>query len=186
MSRTSWRVAGMAALVLSACATSPSGPRGAGPPEHSLDPAPLRFDLDKSVWREQSVGSPTTPGMLAMRLFFREKAAAGAQCADSIMLVAETVRPETSTVQYSAEKRKAMPSHMVEQVFTHVDGPLRLRNAVGYLVRGTQGCQPYMYMVHARGADVGYNIVIEVDPLDYAVIHREVEAILKSFWLPPP
>jgi hypothetical protein len=36
-------------------------------------------------------------------------------------------------------------------------------------------------LVYAREDDIGYTIVIEVDPHDYALIEPEVRSILKSF-----
>jgi hypothetical protein len=119
-----------------------------------------------------------------MRAFSRAKATTDAQCPAAMAVIAESVPPGLGVVEYSAAKRNGMPPHVMELVFSHADGMLQLKNAVGYRIRGSQGCHPVVHLVHARDADVGYLIVIEVDPRDYALIDGEVRAILKSFWLP--
>ena len=98
-------------------------------------------------------------------------------------IVAESVPSDLDVIAYSAGKRSGMPPHAVEKVFSHLDGMLQLKNAVGYRIRGTQGCHPVVHLVHARDGGVGYNIVLEVDPRDYVVIESEVLSILKSFRL---
>ncbi len=178
----------MSVLGLSACApttkaVSPSTMATTSPASASLSlkPTPLLFDVDQRFWAERDVGPTRNPGILALRAFSRQKATSEAECPSALVVVAETVARDIDLVMYSAGKRTGMPPHTMEKVFSHLDGMLRLTNAVGYRVRGTRGCQPVVHMVHAREGSVGYNILIEVDPRDYAAIEAEILTLLKSF-----
>ena len=85
-------------------------------------------------------------------------------------------------VKYAAGKLGELRHRgVIERVFSHLDGMLQLKNAIGYRIRVLEGCHPVDHSVFAREEDIGYTIVIEVDPHDYALIEPEVRSILKSF-----
>lgn len=160
--------------------TSATGKPGPPATEVSLLPTPLRLAVDQRVWKERDLGSARNPGVVAMRAFSRDKASAAAECPAAMVVVAEQVPPDLGVVEFSAAKRSGMPPGVMERVFSHLDGTLQLKNAVGYRFRGTEGCHPVVHLVHAREAADGFTIVIEVDPRDYALIESEVLAMLKS------
>jgi hypothetical protein len=179
-------------VLLGACGASGAGARKAGSPPVvpapsraaiALAPTPLRFEIDPTTWTEQDVGAFSNPGVVAVKAFSRVKAASDADCPAALVVIAESVPSDMDVIEYSAWKRSGMRPHTVEKVFSHLDGMLQLKSAVGYRIRGTVGCFPVVHLVHARNADVGYTILVEVDPRDYALIEPEIRALVRSFQL---
>jgi hypothetical protein len=146
-----------------------------------VSPTKLSFDLDPKVWHEQLVDSPNNDGVVAKRSYSRDRASTKSECPAGMAVIAERVSGDVDVVSYSAVKRVGMPPHRIEKVFSHLDGLLGLRNAIGYRIRGDVGCHPVVYLVHVRDGEYGLTIVLDVDPQEYAVIEPEVLALLKSF-----
>jgi hypothetical protein len=189
-----WKIAASIGLfVLAACAapgtanrqpetaTTPAPVDGPTPVETSLPRTSLLFEIDSRVWREQELRPATNTGVVAMRVFFRSKASTETECPAGMIIIAESVPPDIGVVEYSVKKRMTLPRHEVDRMFAHEDGMIQLQNAVGFRLRGTEGCHPVVHAVYARHGQNGFAIVIEVDPRDYTLIESEVRAILKSF-----
>jgi hypothetical protein len=146
-----------------------------------MSPVPLEFELDPRVWHEQNVGTSTNAEVVGARSFVRDKASPAARCPADLMVVGEHVPGVADVAHFSASKRFGMPPATIELVFGWQDGTIQLSNAVGYRLRGSEGCEPVAYMVHALEGGYGITIIIEIDPSDYALLEKEILALLRSF-----
>jgi hypothetical protein len=162
---------------------APMAPRPQRPALAAMDmpPTPLTFELDDRVWHEKPTGSSSNPEVVGARMFFRDSASPSAQCPPDMVVIAQRVPDNLDIVDFSASKRVGMPPVVIDGMFSFHDGSIRLGNAIGYRMRGSFGCEPVAFMVHAIERGYGFSIIIEIDPHDFAIIEKEILAILRSF-----
>ena len=180
-------VAVLVALVLVAAAAradqqeaapAPSGERGGSAVK--LGRTGLALTLPRR-WKERVVPGDDPPPGVVRRAFIREGLRNGAAKPPALMLIAEPVPPSTDIVKYSAIKREGAPPHKVLNLFSHLDGTITLKYAIGYRIRGDgPAARSEVHLVHALAGGYGFVILLESQQEDHEAIKGEIAGILRS------
>ncbi len=176
------------AAVASASVQAPAVPASAVPvappsrPTEKIDAVSLAFELPSEAWkRHPGLGAP--PAGVTQLGFERDDVLddSGHAVRPYCGFTTEPVPAQNrDIIQYSLSWRLRVPFH-VDAVFSHEDGTIQLKNAIGY--RGTKaygGDEHTLFIVHGLFRDRGYVVVCDTTTSVLPKVQGEIEALLKS------
>jgi len=166
----------------------PNDPDGQAEPlaVHRIEAISLSVSAPSSAWKRKDAAEKP-PDQVEQIGFERQPvfAADGHGVLPYCAVIVEPVEPSvTDVIQYSLSWRMRMP-FKVDSVFSHEDGILQLKNAIGYWGLTEYGGEEHTLMVvHALFPGHGAVIVCDATTSVIDQVRREFEAFLKSMRTP--
>ena len=154
----------------------------AKPVPHTIKELELAFELPGEHYRPHADKRDPSKGLVHLG-FERDDVhdKSGHPVRPYCGITSESVPPGQDIVMYSLSWRLRVP-FSVDEVFTHNDGSLQLKNAIGY--RGTtsyNGDEHTVVVVHALHKSHGFVIVCDATTSVYDQVKTEFADILHSF-----
>jgi hypothetical protein len=151
-------------------------------PAHTIANIKLTFELPSTAWkRHPGLGPPkegvTQVGFERDPVFDDQGNGVKPFCGITSEPVPREIR---DVVKYSLSWRLRVP-FKVDEVFSHEDGTIQVKNAIGYRGHTEYGGQEHtLYVVHAVFRDRGFVVVCDSTKSVFAQVKGELDAFLKS------
>ena len=104
----------------------------------------------------------------------------------AITIAFQKIEPAWDVARYSSALKSIVPlGWNIEEIYTHEDGKLSLKDGVLYLIRynDPQGNEHTSYVVHATNEGIGIQIVLDITSDLFPTVKGEWEDTLNTFSL---
>lgn len=149
-----------------------------------LSTAGISFELPERLWREETVGRPEDPDVIAVRAFSRTPLSPSSSKRPGLIVSSEKIPGGTDLRAFSMSKLDDAPPHDLDEDFKAEPGT---PGAAVYRLVGTgEASGMIAYTAYAVAGGTGYTLVVEVPRSGDAKMRGEVEVLLKSLRMQEP
>ncbi|MBK6516436.1 MAG: hypothetical protein IPG04_20605 [Polyangiaceae bacterium] len=166
---------------VASAATSSAGPVAVAKRVETVQDIQLTFELPNDAWRRHPGLGPTPPGVTQLG-FERDDVLDddGHAVRPYCGVTTEPAPDQKDIVLYSMGWRMKAP-FKVDSVFTHEDGTVQVKSAIGYRGRTEYGGDEHsLFVVHGLFGERGYVFICDTTTSVLAKVEGEIASILRS------